>query len=139
VRVDSNVVLTRDPYPQPFYTYGIQSYGPEDILSHNLIITPASHRFIGVLVHTDSWIESNTIIPRQVVRQSYESGNRAVGIEIGNGSTGSTSVANRTYGMDVGIGPEPYQYLSLHRVITHYSTNDVLGVDPQGLTEDSLP
>jgi len=101
--IDSNVILTRDSYSAPYYTYGIQSSGPEDIIAHNLIITPASYRFIGVSVRgADSWIEANTVIPRQVVRQSYASSDRSVGIGIGNYSTGSTAAANRTYGLDVG-------------------------------------
>jgi hypothetical protein len=114
-------------------------YGHEEIIFSNLIITPESYRFIGVCVRdVGAWIEANAIIPRQVVRQSYDSCNRSVGIGIGNGSTGSTSAGNCTYGMDVGLGPDPYQ-CSSHRVISHSSVNDVLAVDPCGLTEDSGP
>ena len=137
--IDSNLILTRDPSVEIYYTYGIQSAGPEDIISNNLIVTPATYRFIGVYaLGADSWIESNTVIARQVVRQSYASNSRSVGIGIGNPSTGTTAVANRTYGFDVGIGPNPFQSPP-HRVISHFSTNDVLAIDPNGLTEDFLP
>jgi hypothetical protein len=137
--IDSNVILTRDSSAGIYYTYGIMSYGPADIISDNLIITPKSYRFIGISIRgAGTWIEANTVIPRQVVRQSYVSNNRSVGIGIGNTATGSTAVANRTYGFDVGLGPDAFQS-PLHRVISHSSTNDVLAVDPNGLTEDSLP
>ena len=131
--VDSNVILTRDPYASPFPVYAVVSNGPKDIISNNLIITPFSSHFIGIYVlGADSWIEANTILPRQVVRQSYGSNDRSVGIGIGNSSTGCTAAANRTYGFDVGIGPNAYQ-LPPHRVISHFSTNDVLAIDPRGL------
>jgi len=136
---DSNVILTHDPMIQGYTAYGVQSYGPEEIISHNLIVSPVALRFWGICVRTyGAWIEDNTILPWQILHQSYTSPNRSVGIGIGNGSTGSTSVANHTYGLDVGIGPEPFQ-TPPHRVIYHFSTDDVLAVDPFGLTPDSLP
>jgi len=138
--IDSNVILTRNTLTASYSLYGIFSSGPEDIVSHNLILTPVSYRFIGILLQgADAWIEDNTVLPLIVQRQSYESSNRSIGIGIGNPSTGSVSVANHTYGLDVGIGPANLYQNIPHRVISHFSTNDGLAVDPLGLTPDSLP
>ena len=138
--IDSNVILTRNSLNNPIpLAYGIQSYGPKEIISNNLIITPASFRFVGVAVRgADSWVEANTVLPLQVMRQSYEVNWRSVGIGVGLGSTGFTAAANRTYGLDVGIGPEQAYQIIPHRVISHFSTNDVLAIDPRGLTDDSM-
>jgi hypothetical protein len=132
--IDSNVILTRDPSMSPCCTdYGVVSYGPQDIISNNLIFTPVSRRFIGIYaMGLDSWVEANTVIAEQVVRQGYGANSRSVGIGIGNPSRGCTAVANRTCGFDVGIGPDAYQGTP-HRVISHFSTNDVLAIDPLGL------
>jgi hypothetical protein len=132
--VDSNVILTQDSLGFVPWAYGIESYGPGEIISQNLIITPSTYRFVGVSVRgQDFWVESNTVIPRQVVRQSYGATSRSVGIGFGNSTAGSTAVANRTYGLDVGIGPEQSYQITPHRVISHFSTNDVLAIDPRGL------
>jgi hypothetical protein len=93
-----------------------------------------SYRFVGVAVRGhDFWVESNTVLPMQVVRQSYGVFHRSVGIGFGNGTTGSTAAANHTYGFDVGIGPENPHQITPHHVISHFSTNDVLAIDPRGL------
>jgi len=132
--IDSNVILTRDPNTTGVFTSGIVSYGPQDIIANNLIFTPESLRFTGVYVlGADSWVEANTVIAKQIIHQGYGSNARSVGIGIGNPSTGCTAAANRTCGFDVGIGPDAYQGPP-HRVISHFSTNDVLAIDPGGLT-----
>ena len=136
--VDANVILTHDPLTPPYLTQGIITYGPGEIVMNNLVATPVSFRFVGVVSQdSNSWLEGNTVIPRVVQHQSYGSSVRSVGIGFGNGTTGGTAAANRTYGMDVGVGPwQPYQ-MALHRVLGHFSTNDVLAVDLTGLTADS--
>jgi hypothetical protein len=115
----------------------VQSWGPEDIIANNLVVTPVSTRFVGVAMRgRDSWAEANTILPAEVVRHTYGDVDRSVGIGVGNLSTGTVSVANHTSGFDVGNGPvAPYQTIP-HRVISHISTNDVLAVDPRGLIAD---
>jgi hypothetical protein len=119
--------------------FGIQSNGPGDILANNLTVTPNAYRFEGVVVRgTNSWLEANIVLPIQVSPQGYSSGFRSVGIGFGSASRANTAVANRTYGMDVGIGPEIPYAAPPHRVISHFSTNDVLAIDPRGLTEDSM-
>jgi hypothetical protein len=134
--IDSNVILTQDSSTFPYYTYGIVSCGPEDIISSNLVFTPVSTRFVGVsVVGADSWVEANTVIAQHVVRHGYGSNDRSVGIGVGNTSTSCTAATNRTCGFDVGIGPDPYQWVT-HRVLSHFSTNDVLAIDPQGLPGD---
>jgi hypothetical protein len=138
-RVERNVILTRDSKVSPFLAFGIQSNGPGDILANNLTVTPNAYRFEGVVVRgTNSWLEANIVLPIQVSPQGYSSGFRSVGIGFGSASRANTAVANRTYGMDVGIGPEIPYAAPPHRVISHFSTNDVLAIDPRGLTEDSM-
>jgi hypothetical protein len=136
--IDSNVILTHDPLTPPCLAQGIITYGPGEIVMNNLVATPVSYRFVGVVSQdNNSWLEGNTVIPMVVQHQSYGSSVRSVGIGFGNGTTGGTAAANRTCGMDVGVGPwQPYQ-AALHRVLGHFSTNDVLAVDPIGLTGDS--
>lgn len=140
-RVEDNVILTRDSRTAPLpLAFGIQSNGPGDILTDNLIVTPNAYRFEGVVVRgTNSWVEGNTVLAKTAWPQSYGSLLRSVGIGFGSASKGNTAVANRTTKMDVGIGPEIPYAAPPHRVISHFSTNDVLAIDPRGLTEDSLP
>jgi hypothetical protein len=45
----------------------------------------------------------------------------------------TTSMENHTYGMDVGIGPEIPFDVEPHRVISHFSTQDALSIDPLGV------
>jgi hypothetical protein len=131
--VDSNVILTWNSYIYN-YAYGIDSFGPGETISNNLIVTPLSYCFAGIVVRgTNAWIEANTLLPLQVVRQSYGTILRAVGIGFGNQARMNTAVANRTYGMEVGIGPEiPHQVVP-NRVLSHFSINDVLAIDPRCL------
>jgi hypothetical protein len=106
---------------------------------NNLIVAPVSQYFKGIVVRgSNSWIEANIVLPQVVFRREYGLFYRSVGIAIGNGAAGATAAANRTYGMDVGIGPEVPYAIVPHRVISHFSTNDVLPIDPRGLTEDSV-
>lgn len=132
--ISSNIILTLHS-PSGGYAYGMVSHGPGDTISGNLVVTPESYFFTGITVRgTNSWIEANTVLATNVVRQGYTSNFRSVGIGFGNGSSNNTAAANATYGMDVGIGPEkPYQGVP-HRVISHFSTNDVLAIDPIGLS-----
>jgi hypothetical protein len=118
----------------PPIAYGIISYGPGEIVANNLVVTPVTSWFVGVVSRdTNSGLEANTVIPLTVQRQAYGSDFRAVGIGFGNGTSGGTAAANRTYGMTVGVGPErPYQLIP-HRVISHFSHDDDLPVDPTGL------
>ncbi len=137
--VNANVILTRNALNPSFPVYGIISRGPDEIVADNLIVTPISYWFTGVVSRGDgSWIENNTVIPKSVFHQSYSSIVRSVGIGFGNHTTNGTAAMNRTYGMDVGVGPEQAFQLPSHRVIGHFSTNDVLSVDPNGLTPDSI-
>jgi hypothetical protein len=131
--LQGNVVFTSDS-TTGYQAYGVESFGPGEVIADNLIVAPRSYRFVGTTVRTtNAWVEGNTVLPITVVRNSYDTFARSVGVGFGNGSSNNTSAANRTYGMDVGIGPEnPFQP-ALHRVITHHSTNDVLAIDPIGL------
>ncbi|HRT08535.1 MAG TPA: glycosyl hydrolase family 28-related protein [Candidatus Paceibacterota bacterium] len=131
--VDSNVIQTWNTYIYN-YAYGIDSFGPGETISNNLIVTPMSYCFAGIVVRsTNAWIEANTILPLQVVRQGYGTILRAVGIGFGNWARMNTAMANRTYGMEVGIGPEVPHQLVPNRVLSHFSVNDVLAIDPRCL------
>lgn len=139
LEVDSNVILARNSMERGARAYGIISRGPDEKIMNNLVVTPIGYWFTGAVSRGDgSWIENNTIIPRQVMHQTYNSWARSVGIGFGNSTTGGTAAMNRTYGMDVGVGPEQAFQLPSHRVIGHFSTNDVLSVDLNGLTPDSI-
>jgi len=133
-RVEENIILTRPYSTDGYFTYGVQSWGPGEFIHDNLVVTPVSTKFIGVATRgADSWVEGNTVIPQTVVRQSYASADRSVGVGVGNTSTNNTFVGNRTYGFDVGNGPVGAHQAILRRVLSHTSTNDVLAVDPVGL------
>jgi hypothetical protein len=132
--IDSNVIITRNSLLWPNYAIGILTYGPEDIVVNNLILSPNSFRFAGVRCRgSNSWVEGNTILARTVTHYGYDSPVRAVGIGFGYGTVGGCAVANRTRGFDVGVGPEGSYQVNPHRVITHTSQDDVLPIDPIGL------
>ncbi len=129
--IDGNVILV---WAGNSYQFGIESNGPGETISRNLVVAPAPYWFCGVCVDgTNTWIKENTVIARQIVRHDYGNLSRSVGIGIGNPSRSTTSISNRTYGMDVGIGPStPHQSIP-HRIIGHFSTNDTLAIDPRGV------
>ena len=138
----SNVILTRDPLPMlssTYYVYGVQSWEPQDTIRGNLIITPSSTRFRGVAVRGASRIEENKVLAMQVRRQSYLSYDRSVGIALGTSTNAATVAANSTYGMDVGLGVEVPAAVNPNEVISHFSTNDILPVDPRVLSGYLVP
>jgi hypothetical protein len=138
--VDSNVILTADPRDSLTRTYGVQSWGPDDVIAQNLILSPVSTHFTGVAMHGQgSWAEANIILPIEVKRHTSDDINRSVGGAVGNRSRETTSIDNETAGLDVGNGPLGAYQAVPRRVISHFSTNDGLAVDPRGLTPDSLP
>ncbi len=131
--IDRNIVMTSEN-PASIVRYGIRSYGPGDTISRNLVLMPKSTWTVGICHDgTNAWIRENTVIARKVERHPYKEFSRSVGIGFANTSLLNTAIGNRTYGMDVGIGPScPFQQIP-HRIIGHYSTNDVLAIDPSGL------
>jgi hypothetical protein len=129
---ESNIIYARNAVGS--YAYGLSTYGPGEIVVNNLVVTPVSYRFTGVVTRDDDgWLEGNTVIPQTVQYQGYGSIARSVGIGFANNTSGGTAAANRTTGMDVGVGPESAYQIAPHRVINHFSTNDVLAIDPVGL------
>ncbi len=140
--VSTNVILTRDPLPMlssTYYVYGVQSSEPQDTIRGNLIITPNSTRFKGVAVRGASRIEENKVLAMQVRRQWYSSYDRSVGIALGTSTNAATVAANSTYGMDVGLGVEVPAAVNPNEVISHFSTNDILPVDPRVLPGYLVP
>jgi hypothetical protein len=134
--IHSNVVTPHNSSVGLPLAHGIISSGPEEIISNNLILAPSSLRLTGIAVQgRDAWIENNTVTAISISHQPYDSFFRSVGIGAGNPSRDSTSVGNRTREMDVGNGPwSPHQIVP-HRVISHFSYDDVLPVDHRGLIE----
>jgi hypothetical protein len=131
--IENNIVVTCDA-PTEMTRYGIRSYGPGDTISKNLVVMPKSTWAVGISHDgTNAWIKGNTVIARKVERHPYKEFSRSVGIGFANTARFNTAVGNRTYGMDVGIGPSCPSQLIPHRIIGHYSTNDVLAIDPCGL------
>jgi hypothetical protein len=110
------------------------SSGPGEVVANNLVLTAQSYTFRGVVTRGNAgWLEGNTVIAGQIVRQGYYTTKRALGIGFGYGTTGGTAVANQTRGMDVGVGPEAPGEPTPHRVLNHFSWDDALSIDPTGL------
>ncbi len=129
--IENNIIVPWDGYS---WKFGIESSGPGDTISRNLIVVPDPTRFCGVCLEgTNSWVKENTVIARRIERHSYSDFSRSIGIGVGNVSSFTTAVTNRTYGMDVGIGPSTPNQGIPHRIIGHYSTNDTLAIDPRGV------
>jgi len=137
--IEANVILTHDSLADPTIAYGIESDGPGELIANNLILAPNSFYFTGIVVRgTNAWIEGNVLRPVRFTHTAYDARYRALGIGIGHNTVGDTAAENRTYGFDVGIGPEWPNDSAPHRVITHYSTNDMMGIDPLGLTPHAM-
>jgi hypothetical protein len=128
--IASNIIV---PANVPTKKYGIVACGPGNTILHNLVVKESTNSFLGVYVlSTNMWIRGNTVLSRFVAHQPYDSDQRSVGIGF-QGSSFTTSIDNRTYGMDVGIGPAQPDAVSPHRVISHFSKQDTLPIDPVGV------
>jgi hypothetical protein len=128
--IASNIVI---PANVPTPKYGIIAGGPGITILHNLVIKESTNSFVGVDAwNTNMWIRGNTVLSRFVAHQPYLWDTRSVGIGF-RGSSFTTSIDNRTYGMDVGIGPDQPDAVSPHRVISHFSKDDTLPIDPVGV------
>jgi len=132
--VDSNVIVTKDTSEElPFGVAGIRSWAQDQSLINNRIFVPLSKKTAGVVVYGDgSLIENNKVIAMKIERNAYDSSNRSVGLAVGNTAKNTIYKGNSTYGFDVGIGGNPYQSVP-HRIISHYSLNDTLPIDPRGV------
>jgi hypothetical protein len=137
VVVENNVVVSSDASTNPrTTTYGVQSWGPDEIIRHNFVMTPVSTHFMGIAVRGENaWIEENTVVAMEVVRNGYGSPLRSVGIGLANRSKWATVIRNTTCGFDVGTGTIEAYLSSPHYVIDHRSVNDELPVDPRGVLE----
>ena len=97
----------------------------------NLIVAPSSTRFTGVAIRgEDSWVEGNTVVSLEIQRHPYASSERSLGIGFHATARRGTAAGNRTFGMDVGVGPEVPSYNGAHDVLDHRSNDDTLPVDP---------
>jgi len=130
--VTGNVILAgRNSTP----IYGVASWGPGEFICNNLIIAPESSGFGGVALRFPgySWVERNTILPMEVVRHSYSDPSRSLGVTFNINGKWCTAADNRTFGLDVGVGPEVPNQSVPHWVIGHDSNNDGLAIDPLGV------
>lgn len=136
--IENNVIYTANGSENPTSTtYGIQSWGPRDMIRSNLVITPVSKKVIGIALRgNDSTIRDNIVIAKETVDNGYSNLNRAVGIGVGNTSSEARIEGNSTRGFDVGIGPaNPFQSIP-HYVSEHRSFSDVLPRDFRGAIEE---
>jgi hypothetical protein len=132
--IDSNFIMMRhqDDSPGPA-TYGIQTHANEISIVRNQIASPVSRRSFGIALRgMNARVVSNRILALHQIVNGYESSQRAVGVLVGNTSYGTAVIGNTTQNFDVGVGPEPNQWI-IHRVENHKSINDVYAVDFRGL------
>ena len=133
--IESNLVVSADGSTnEGSATYGIQSWGPEEIIRGNLVITPVSKHIVGIAARGEgARILDNTVLAMKVVRNGYANPLRSVGIAHGNESEKVRKINNTSYGFDVGAGPvNAYQSIP-NFVIDHRSVEDELPVAPRGL------
>ncbi|MCP5536773.1 MAG: hypothetical protein H7A51_11165 [Akkermansiaceae bacterium] len=133
--VDSNIILARDSAQDiPFGVMGVRSWAKDQEISRNIVMAPLSRKFAGIVAYGDgALIQDNWVIAMQVERHDYTSGLRSLGVGIGNSGINTVFEGNRTFGFDVGCGPAGASQSIPHRVISHYSLNDTLPVDPRGV------
>jgi len=132
--IDSNIIVADNTVETNRYVSGVDSWADDAWIKGNYVISPNSYRVTGLVTRgSNTRIESNWILQRDVTRYGYHDSNRSVGIGIGNESVGAVIKGNHTYGHDVGVGPStPFQEPP-HSVIDHHSRNDGWAVDTHGL------
>ncbi|NWK55178.1 hypothetical protein HW115_06120 [Verrucomicrobiaceae bacterium N1E253] len=131
--IQNNYIFSRDTTVYTdIYAHGIQSWGKNEYIAGNTIITPVAIRFVGITLRgEDSLAENNSVLPIVKRNNGYYSSVRATGLGVGNESSGLLLRANRTYGLDLGVGQlQPNGYIP-HYVSQHQSFDDVVGVDPK--------
>jgi hypothetical protein len=133
--IERNLIVAADTTFDPGYqTYGIHSWGPDEIIRDNLILMPLSSRVVGIALRgRNATVQNNTIVAMNIRRNGYESPIRATGVGVGNSSLDAWIARNTTYGFDIGVGPvDKFQSIP-HYVIDHRSLLDELPIDPRGV------
>jgi len=116
-------------------TYGIQTHADEILIRQNQIVCPLSRRSHGVALRgRGGGVYNNQIIALGKQVNGYGSTQRSVGVMVGNTSFGTFVYGNTTQNFDVGVGPDPNQWV-IHYVKDHVSIDDELGVDFHGVVE----
>jgi len=135
-RVDSNVVVTRNPmeYSQTF-TYGVQLIGGDEWVYGNLIMVPVSFKCMGIVARSEnSLIQENDIGAWQFGFSGSYSLDRSIGAATGRTSMGGCQfIKNRTRGFDVGVGRAQWYQDVNYTVDGNISYEDALPVDPLAL------
>lgn len=134
--IRDNLVMTRHPDESTgSYTYGIETAANDISVARNLIACPESRSTMGISLRgRNAQVRGNKVFAIRQVLNGYESNQRAVGINVGNTSHGTIIIGNTTRNFDVGVGPDPNQWI-IHSVDQHTSIDDALGVDAVGLTD----
>lgn len=134
--VEENLIIMRHPDDsQGPVSYGIQTHANDISIVGNTIVCPLSRRSAGIALRgKDARVIENRIIALEQEDNGYASNQRSVGVLVGNTSYGTAVKGNTTQNFDVGVGPEPSQWI-IHSVSDHTSINDVLDIDFRGLVD----
>ncbi|YCM42409.1 glycosyl hydrolase family 28-related protein [Verrucomicrobiaceae bacterium 227] len=132
--IEDNIIYTAEGLVDGFGTYGVQSWGVDDMIRENLIITPISTRVVGIALRGKNTVARyNTLIAEKAIPHGYTSSSRAVGVGVGNSASIVRIEENTTRGFEVGVGPvSPSQSIPYY-ASGNLSFGDVLPQDVRGL------
>ena len=131
--ISDNVIYTAAGIENTITAYGIQSFGTDDMIRDNLIITPVSTKIVGIgLRGVNTIARRNTILTESIVRHDYTTFDRSVGIGVGNRSSFVRIEDNTTRGFDVGVGPAAPSQSIPHYASGNQSFDDFLSQDVRG-------
>ena len=132
---DNLIVLRHPDESLKPVTYGIKTHSDEILAANNRILCPLSRKSVGIVLRGhNARVRDNQISAIEQVVNGYHSTDRAVGILVGNTSFGTAIEGNTTRRFDVGVGPEPSQWI-IHSVTDHTSIEDVYPIDFRGLVD----
>lgn len=132
---ENNIIVWNLSATAMYFLYGIQSWGTEVTIMNNFVQAGSASKCFGIVARGDSEvIRGNQVSTVQAINNGYSSTIRAVGIGIGNSAKNSYSSRNSSRGFDVGMGPaQPFQSIP-YQLEDHFSFDDILAVDPRGIT-----
>ena len=136
--IEGNIVSTAEGQMGGYATYGVQSWGVDDMIRNNLIITPVSTTVIGIALRGENTVaRGNTMIAERIIAHGYSSRDRAVGVGVGNSASFVKIEGNTTRGFEVGVGPVNASQAIPYYASGNLSYDDVLAQDTRGwIAED---
>lgn len=136
--VRRNVVITKNAFEDSNVSAkGIYLAAEDQMIHGNLIICPVSFKTYGILHRgRRSRVVENVLLCDQIMRNDYNSWDRAVGIAQSNTGIHMLAIGNKTRGFDVGIGPGQAHQWRVYYMRGHDSYEDTLAIDPIGLTAE---